>query len=72
VCFRYQGSDEENRAILDRVNASGEVFLSHTALDGKYTLRVAIGNMGTTRRHVARAWELIRAAVPTPAGTTRQ
>jgi aromatic-L-amino-acid decarboxylase len=60
VCFRYKGSDEENQAILERVNASGEVFLSQTTLHGRYTLHLAIGNMGTTRSHVMRAWELVR------------
>jgi len=62
VCFRYKGTDEENRAILERVNASGEIFLSHTVLRGQYCLRLAIGNMGTTRNHVQRAWELVQSA----------
>jgi aromatic-L-amino-acid decarboxylase len=61
VCFRRKGSDEDNRALLDRVNASGEVYLSHTILHGKYCLRLAIGNMGTTREHVQRAWKLVTA-----------
>jgi aromatic-L-amino-acid decarboxylase len=60
VCFRYKGSDEQNRMILERVNASGEVFLSQTELCGKTVLHLAVGNMGTTRAHVMRAWELIR------------
>ncbi len=60
VCLRYKGTDEENRAILDRVNESGEIFLSHAQLNGRYVIRLAIGNMGTTREHVQRAWELIR------------
>jgi aromatic-L-amino-acid/L-tryptophan decarboxylase len=60
VCFRWRGSDEENRRILDAVNASGEVFLSGTVLDGRFALRVAIGNIGTTRDHVMRVWQLIR------------
>ncbi|MCU1259662.1 MAG: amino acid decarboxylase [Bryobacterales bacterium] len=60
VCLRKKTSDEENEAILERVNASGEIFLSHTRLHGKYVIRIAIGNMGTTREHVFRAWELIR------------
>jgi len=63
VCFRLKGTDEENQALLDRVNATGEVFLSHTVLHGGYTLRLAIGNMGTTRAHVQRAWELVKANV---------
>jgi aromatic-L-amino-acid decarboxylase len=61
VCFRRKGSDEDNRALLDRINASGEVYLSHTILHGKYCLRLAIGNMGTTREHVQRAWKLVTA-----------
>ncbi len=63
VCFRYRGSDDENRAILDRVNTSGKVFLSHTVLNGKYVLRLAIGNLGTTWEDVAQAWELIKNAI---------
>jgi aromatic-L-amino-acid decarboxylase len=61
VCFRLKGTDEENRQLLERVNASGEVFLSHTVLRGKYSLRLAIGNMQTTRQHAQRAWELVQA-----------
>ncbi|MFN7994236.1 MAG: pyridoxal-dependent decarboxylase [Bryobacteraceae bacterium] len=63
VCFRYKGSDEENRRLLHAVNSSGEFFLSHTVLHGKFTLHLAIGNMGTSREHVMRAWEAIRRAV---------
>ena len=61
ICFRKKSSNEENEALLERVNASGEVFLSHTMLDGRFVIRLSIGNMGTTRNHVFRAWELIRA-----------
>ena len=56
-----EGGDESNRELLERVNASGEVLLSHTALNGRFVLRLAIGNHRTTRRHVQRAWEIIRA-----------
>jgi len=62
VCFRYKGSDDENRRLLEAVNASGEFFLSHTVLHGKFTLHLAIGNMGTTRDHVMRAWEMVQRA----------
>jgi len=69
VVFRFEpgwrGDDEvdaANRAILERVNASGEAFLTHTALDGRVALRLSIGNLKTTRDHVARAWELLEAA----------
>jgi aromatic-L-amino-acid decarboxylase len=64
VCFRLRGDagDAEHARILDAVNASGDVFLSHTKLDGRYVLRLAIGNINTTERHVARAWELLNFA----------
>jgi len=45
--------------VLDKVNASGEVYLSHAKLKGRYSLRVAIGNLGTTEKHVRRAFELV-------------
>lgn len=68
VCFRARPSrgawSEEalerlNATLLDAVNASGEVFISHTKLDGRYALRLAIGHIRTTEAHVTRAWELI-------------
>jgi aromatic-L-amino-acid decarboxylase len=62
VCFRYKGTDEENRRIEERVNASGEIFMSGTVLNGRFTLRLAIGNQATKREHVERAWELVREA----------
>ncbi|PID86071.1 MAG: amino acid decarboxylase [Chloroflexi bacterium] len=68
VCFRAhpQGVDDEaklnqlNEALMDAVNQSGEIFISHTKLQGKYTLRLAIGNIRTTERHVQQAWELLQ------------
>ena len=62
VCFRRDASDEENEALLDRVNARGRVFLSHTRLDGRYVLRLAIGNQRTTEDDVRLAWDELRAA----------
>ena len=64
VCFQLRGgaTDAEHQRVLDTINASGEVFLSHTKLDGRYALRLAIGNLNTTERHVARAWELLNSA----------
>ena len=61
VCFRHVGGDEVNQRLMDRLNASGEIYLTHTKLDGKLTLRMAICGTHTERRHVERAWELIRA-----------
>lgn len=69
VCFRYAPSgvheevlNEMNAKILSHVNAAGEVFLSHTKLDGRYVLRLAVGNIRTEDRHVRRAWELLQHA----------
>lgn len=62
VCFRLKATNESNQRLLDQVNASGEVFLSHTVLDGNFVLRLAIGNLGTTREHVHRAWEIVKRA----------
>ena len=61
VVFRRNGSDEENEAILERANRSGEIFLSHTKLNGRYVMRLAIGNARTTEADVRRAWEVLRA-----------
>ena len=60
VCFRFKGSDEQNRTLLDRANASGEVFISHTSLNGNYVLRIAIGNLATTRDDVQQVWQLLQ------------
>ncbi|MFN8571338.1 MAG: pyridoxal-dependent decarboxylase [Gemmatimonadaceae bacterium] len=69
VCLRYapagttaQDRERLNAAIMDRVNASGRVFLSHTKLDGTYVIRVAIGNLRTELSHVAEAWRLLQLA----------
>ncbi|MEX2582184.1 MAG: pyridoxal-dependent decarboxylase [Gemmatimonadota bacterium] len=69
VCFRYSPAgtaapdlDRINEAILNDVNRGGEVFLSHTRLNGRYTLRLAVGNIRTEERHVDRTWTLLLAA----------
>ena len=74
VCLRWRGDagaepamsdealDARNAAIMDTVNRSGEVFLSHTRLDGRFTIRVSVGNLRTEPRHVERAWALLRDA----------
>jgi aromatic-L-amino-acid decarboxylase len=70
VCFRAKPRDVAlrdaeldalNERLMASVNASGEIFLSHTRVNGVLSLRLAIGNLRTTERHVARAWELLRA-----------
>ncbi|HEY5662286.1 MAG TPA: aminotransferase class V-fold PLP-dependent enzyme [Gaiellaceae bacterium] len=60
VCFRRNASDEENEAIVERVNRSGELFMSHTRLDGRYVLRLAIGNERTTESDIRMAWEALK------------
>ena len=69
VCFRAKPSGRDwseadlealNQRLLDALNATGEVFLSHTKLNGRFTLRLAVGNLRTEQRHVARAWELAK------------
>lgn len=60
VCFRLDATDEANEALLERVNATGEVFLSHTRLDGRYVLRLAVGNARTTEKDVRVAWDVLR------------
>jgi aromatic-L-amino-acid/L-tryptophan decarboxylase len=62
VCFRRTGSDAENAALLERVNATGEAYLSHTVLDDRYVLRLAVGHHRTTEADVRRAWELLQEA----------
>ena len=69
LCFRHivpgatlEETNAHNAKILDRVNESGDIFISHTMLGPTYVLRVAIGNLRTTGEHLARAWALLRAA----------
>ena len=68
VCFRYRpacivGTENLNRVnedLLRKLNASGKIFLTHTKLNGQYTLRMSIGGTLTTQQHVEKAWDLIR------------
>lgn len=71
VVFRHRPSgldpnelDAHNQALLERLNATGEVFLSHTRVRGRYALRLAVGNLRTTEAHVRRAWELVQTLAP--------
>ena len=59
VCFRHKGGDAVNQGILDRLNCSGDLFLTHTKLDGKLTLRLCVGQTNTQERHVEKAWKRI-------------
>jgi aromatic-L-amino-acid decarboxylase len=67
VCFRARPRtlptaelDAFNERLLDCVNATGDVFLSHTSLNGAFALRLAVGHLRTTEEHVARAWAILR------------
>jgi aromatic-L-amino-acid decarboxylase len=60
VCFRLEDSDERNQKLLALVNASGEMFISHAVLDGRYVLRMAIGQVHTTEADVRRAWDVLK------------
>ena len=60
VCFRYRGGEEANQRIMDRLNASGDLYLTHTRLNDRLTLRMSIGQSHTELHHVERAWHRIR------------
>jgi len=60
VCFRHKAGDAANQTIMDRLNQSGDLFLTHTRLNGKLTLRLSVGQANTQARHVERAWKRIR------------
>jgi len=60
ICFRHKGGDQINQKLMDRLNRSGGLYLTHTKLDGKFTLRLCVGQTNTEARHVERAWQRIR------------
>jgi aromatic-L-amino-acid/L-tryptophan decarboxylase len=60
VCFRHKGGDEANQGLMERLNRSGDLYLTHTKLANRTTLRLCIGQTHTEARHVARAWKRIQ------------
>ncbi len=60
VCFRLAGPDDLNRRLLERVNASGGIFISHAVLHGRYVLRLAVGQLHTDEDDIGHAWEVLR------------
>ncbi len=60
VCFAHRDGEEFNRRLLERLNQSGRVYLTHTVLNGRYILRLCVGQTHTEQRHVRAAWELIQ------------
>ena len=69
VCFRHRGDDGFNQALMDRLNASGALYLTHTRLDDRLVLRFAVGSPATRREHVEAAWARI---VETARGLTAE
>jgi aromatic-L-amino-acid decarboxylase len=68
VCFRFKGagdseSDRRNAQIVEGINAAGEAYLMQTKLRGRTVMRLGLGNLLTTEKHLVRVWEIIRAAV---------
>lgn len=57
VCFRHRGGDERNETLMNRLNQSGDLYLTHTRLNGRFTLRLCVGQTNTTELHVERAWK---------------
>ena len=60
VCFRHKGGDDSNQTLMDRLNRSGDLYLTHTRLNDRLTLRLCVGQTNTTGRHVERAWKRIQ------------
>jgi aromatic-L-amino-acid decarboxylase len=60
VCFRHKSGDAANQTIMDRLNRSGDLYLTHTKLNGKMTLRLSVGQTNTQMRHVENAWKRIQ------------
>jgi aromatic-L-amino-acid/L-tryptophan decarboxylase len=64
VCFRHKGGDAVNQALMDRLNRSGDLYLTHTKLNDRFTLRLSVGQTNTQRRHVEKAWRRIQEETP--------
>jgi aromatic-L-amino-acid/L-tryptophan decarboxylase len=60
VCFRHKGGDSSNQTLMDRLNRSGDLYLTHTRLNKLLTLRLCVGQTNTTGRHVEKAWKRIQ------------
>jgi aromatic-L-amino-acid decarboxylase len=60
VCFRHRGGDQINQSLMDHLNRSGDLYLTHTRLDSRLTLRLCVGQTNTTERHVEKAWKRIQ------------
>jgi aromatic-L-amino-acid decarboxylase len=59
ICFRHKNGDEFNERLLNALNASGQIYLTHTKLNDQYVIRLSVGQATTTLDHLKRSWELI-------------
>ncbi len=71
ICFRHKAGDATNQAIMDRLNRSGDLFLTHTKLHGRLTLRLSVGQTHTQARHVENAWKRIQEEAEKAASAAR-
>jgi aromatic-L-amino-acid/L-tryptophan decarboxylase len=60
VCFRHRGGDAANQQLMERLNRSGALYLTHTKLNDRFTLRLSVGQTNTQARHVEQAWGKIQ------------
>jgi aromatic-L-amino-acid decarboxylase len=60
ICFRLKSGDEDNQRLMNALNRSGDLYLTHTKLDGRIALRLCVGQTNTTERHVQNAWRRIQ------------
>ena len=63
ICFRLKGDDVQNEALLEKLNATGKLYLTHTKISGQFTLRLCVGTRLTEEKHLAAAWQLIQGLV---------
>jgi len=60
VCFRHRGGDEISQQLMNRLNQSGDIYLTHTSMQDRFTLRLCVGQTNTEQRHVEYAWRRIQ------------
>ena len=60
VCFRHKAGDKATQMLMDRLNRSGDLYLTHTRLNDRLTLRFCVGQTNTQERHVRKAWQRIQ------------
>jgi aromatic-L-amino-acid decarboxylase len=61
ICFRHKGGDAANQSLMERLNRSGDLYLTHTKLNHRFTLRMSVGQTNTETHHVQNAWKRIQA-----------